>query len=62
MGFLSYFLLRGVLEQLPALVIMLIISLLSIIFSFALFRMILAYSEIAANLRGRKIDILLPHA
>ncbi len=62
LGFLSYFLFRGILEQLPALVILLIISLLSIIFGFALFRMILVYPEIAANLRGRKIDILLPHA
>jgi flagellar protein FlaJ len=59
---LSYFFFRGILEQLPDLVILLIISFLSIIFGFALFKMILVYPEIASNLRGRKIDILLPHA
>jgi len=62
LGLLSYFLFRGILETLSSFVILLIISLLSIIFGFALFRMILVYPEIAANLRGRKIDILLPHA
>lgn len=62
LGLLSYFLFREILEPLPGFVILLIISLLSIIFGFALFRIILVYPEIAANIRGRKIDIILPHA
>jgi flagellar protein FlaJ len=62
LGLISYFIFRGILEQFPDFVILLIISLLSIILGFALFRMILVYPKIAANLRGRKIDILLPHA
>jgi flagellar protein FlaJ len=62
LGLITYFLFRGILDPLNGFVILLIISLLSIFFGFALFRMILVYPEIAANLRGRRIDILLPHA
>ena len=62
LALLFYFIFRGVLEQFPDFVILLISFLLPIIFGYALFRMILLYPEIAADLRGRKIDILLPHA
>ena len=62
LGILFYFLFGAILKQPPDLIILLIISLLSIFFGFALFRMIIVYPSIVANLRGRKIDILLPHA
>jgi len=62
LGILFYFLFGAILKQPPDLIILLIISLLSIFFGFALFRMIIVYPSIAAKLRGRKIDILLPHA
>lgn len=62
LGILSYFILGGILEQLPFLIILSIVLLLSVIFGYTLFHLILIYPSIAANMRGRKIDILLPHA
>jgi flagellar protein FlaJ len=62
MGILSYFIFRAILEPLSDHWILLNVSFFSVIFSYAIFKMILVYPEFAANLRGRKIDIILPHA
>ncbi|MCX9085095.1 MAG: type II secretion system F family protein [Candidatus Methanoperedens sp.] len=62
LGILSYFLFSTIPGSPPFPYNLLIISLSSVIFSFALFKLIILYPEITANLRGRQIDIILPHA